>query len=472
MAKIDELLNSEMQVINMGLESFADSLKAQGVSAQHVIWRPPAGGNPEIIAILDKLNRSGIKELIDDANRKAVQILINAQPVLIDVLPASEVIPEMKSNLILHAGPPISWDRMAGPMRGAVMGALLYEGVAHDLGEAEHLAASGEIAFDPCHHHQTVGPMAGVVSSSMWVYVVKNKTNGNVAFCTLNEGLGKVLRFGAYSDEVITRLKWMEKTLAPALGEGVRKSGGIDIKELTARALTMGDECHNRNVAATSLFIRQLVPHLLATSIDKKTIREVIEFMSANDHSFLNLSMAACKASTDPIVGLKNSSIVSAMARNGTELGIRVAGLGKRWFTAPAGTPRGLYFPGYSEKDSCGDLGDSTVSEIAGIGGFAMACATAIVKFVGGSADDAIRYTREMYEITVGEHNTYLIPALDFRGTPVGVDLRLVNKINLLPLINTGIAHKHPGIGQIGAGILRAPKSCFEEALRKFDSLF
>jgi hypothetical protein len=252
----------------------------------------------------------------------------------------------------------------------------------------------------------------------------------------------------------------------------VRKSGGINIKDLTARALTMGDECHNRNVAATSLFIRELIPHLLATDVDRNTLQNVIQFISANDHSFLNLSMAACKASTDPIVGLKNSSIVSTMARNGTELGIRVAGLGERWFTAPAGTPKGLYFPGYDENDSCGDLGDSTVSEIAGIGGFAMACAPAIVKFVGGSADDAIRYTREMYEITAGEHNTYLIPALDFRGTPVGVDLRLVSKLNLLPFINTGIAHKEPGIGQIGAGILRAPKSCFEEALKTFGNLF
>jgi hypothetical protein len=469
---INRLLNSDLQVINMGLESFAFSLAEQGVSTQHVDWRPPGGGNPEIIAILDKLNRPGIKEQVDGANQKTVKIVVSAQPVLIDVRPASEAIPGMKKNLILHAGPPVGWEKMAGPMRGAVMGALLYEGMAHDLAGAEHLAESGQIEFDPCHHHRTVGPMAGVVSSSMWVYVVKNKTDGNVAFCTLNEGLGKVLRFGAYSDEVIARLKWMENTLAPALGEGVRKSGGINIKDLTARALTMGDECHNRNVAATSLFIRDLIPHLLATDVDRNTLQNVIQFISANDHSFLNLSMAACKASTDPIVGLKNSSIVSTMARNGTELGIRVAGLGERWFTAPAGTPKGLYFPGYDENDSCGDLGDSTVSEIAGIGGFAMACAPAIVKFVGGSADDAIRYTREMYEITAGEHNTYLIPALDFRGTPVGVDLRLVSKLNLLPFINTGIAHKEPGIGQIGAGILRAPKSCFEEALKTFGNLF
>jgi hypothetical protein len=472
MGKIDELFKAELNVVNLGLESFADSLHAQGVHVQHVDWKPPAGGDPEIIAILDKLDQPGIKGRIDAANRKATEIIINAQPVLIDILPASQVIPGMEKNLILHAGPPATWETMSGPVRGAVMGALIYEGLARDLSEAEKLAASGEIEFDPCHHHRTVGPMAGVVSASMSVYVVKNKTDGNTAYCTLNEGLGKVLRFGAYGTEVISRLKWMEEVLAPALQKGVRQAGGINVKDLTARALMMGDECHNRNVAGTSLLIRELTPHLAATDLDKETIKKVVEFISANDHSFLNLSMAACKASTDPIVGLENSSVVCTMARNGTELGIRVAGLGGKWYTAPAGIPKGLYFPGFTEKDSCGDLGDSTVSEVGGVGGFAMAAAPAIVKFVGGTASDALRFTKEMYEITVAEHRTYLIPILDFRGTPVGMDIRLVNRLNLLPFINTGIAHKDPGIGQIGAGLLRAPKACFKEALIDFGQLF
>lgn len=472
MGKINDLFKSELNIINLGLESFADSVDAQGVNVQHVDWKPPAGGNPKIIALLDKLGEPSIKVKIDRANEEAAEIIINAQPVLIDILPASEVIPGMDKNTILHAGPPIIWDRMCGPVKGAIMGALIYEGLAENLDEAEKLAVSGKITFDPCHHHQTVGPMAGVVSYSMYVYVVQNETSGNTAFCTLNEGLGKVLRFGAYSDEVIAKLKWMEKVLAPALQKGVRKSGGISVKDLTARALMMGDECHNRNVAATSLFIRSIIPHLLAADLDRETVKKVVEFISGNDHSFLNLSMAACKASTDPIVGMKNCSLVSTMARNGTELGIRVAGLGEKWFTAPAGMPKGLYFPGFTEEDSCGDLGDSTVSEIAAIGGSAMASAPAIVKFVGGTASDAIRYTKEMYEITVSEHRTYLIPALDFRGTPVGMDIRLINSLNLLPIINTGIAHKDPGIGQIGAGILRAPKICFEEALEDFSKLF
>jgi len=472
MDKIADLLKSRLKVINIGLESFSKSLKDQGVEVQHVDWRPPAGGNPEIISALDKLNNPEIKKKIEDANLKAVEMIINAQPVLVDILPAGEAIPGMDKELILHAGPPVTWDRMCGPVKGAVMGALIYEGLAKDLKEAEKLASSGRIKFDPCHHHQSVGPMAGVVSSSMYVYVVKNETNENTAFCTLNEGLGKVLRFGAYSKEVIEKLKWMEKVLTPALQKGVRKSGGINVKDITARALMMGDECHNRNVGATSLFIREIAPHLLDTDLDKNTIKKVLEFLSSNDHTFLNLSMAACKASTDPIVGFKNSTLVSTMARNGTELGIRVAGLGERWFTAPAGIPKGLYFPGYSEKDSNPDLGDSTVSEVAGIGGFAMASAPAIVKFVGGTPDDAVRYTREMYEITISEHKNYLIPFLNFRGTPVGMDIRLINQLDILPFINTGIAHKDPGVGQIGAGILRAPKECFQAALLEFAKLF
>jgi hypothetical protein len=472
MGKLGDLLKSEVAVVNVGAEFFADAIKRQGRTVQHVDWKPPCGGDPEIAGILDRLNRPEARGLIDEANKKATDLIINAQPVLVDVRPAHEVIAGMKKKLILHAGPPVRWEQMCGPVRGAVMGALIYEGLARDLKEAERLAASGEIEFDSCHHHQTVGPMAGVVSHSMYVYVVNNQTSGNTAFCTLNEGLGRVLRFGACSEDVIARLKWMEQVLAPALQKGVRQSGGVNLKDLTARALMMGDECHNRNVAGTSLFIKTLVPPLMATDVDKETIKKVIEFISANDHSFLNVSMAACKASTDPIVGLKHSSIVSTMARNGVELGIRIAGLGRRWFTAEAGIPKGLYFPGYSEQDSCRDLGDSTVSEIGGVGGFAMAAAPAIVKFVGGTAADAIRFTREMYEITAAEHTTYLIPPLDFRGTPVGVDIRLITRLNLLPIINTGIAHKIPGIGQIGAGMLRAPKSCFVEALREFNRLF
>ena len=411
---------------------------------------------------------SELSHRIDEANRRAVEQLMDSQPVLVGVSPAAEAIPGMTAKTILHAGPPITWERMCGPVCGAIMGALIYEGLAETTEEAQDLAASGAIRFRPCHHHQAVGPMAGVVSSSMPVWMVLNKSFGNFAFCTLNEGLGKVLRFGAYSREVVQRLKWIEKVLGPSLQKAVLASGGINLKNIIAQALQMGDECHNRNVAATTLFLKEILPHLLDSDLERSVVKEVSDFIAGNVHFFLNLSMAACKATADSILGLRDSTVVNAMARNGTEFGLRVAGLGGRWFTASAGIPKGLYFPGYTEEDANPDLGDSTIAETAGIGGFAMASAPAIVKFVGGTPADAQGYTREMYEICVSKHRDLQLPALDFLGTPVGIDVRRVVETGIAPIINTGIAHREAGIGQIGAGILRAPMECFQEALIAF----
>jgi len=407
-----------------------------------------------------------LRDSINQANAEAAERMIAAEPVLVDIRPATEVIPGFSGKMILHAGPPITWDRMCGPVRGAVLGAAVYEGWAADLAGAEELAASGEITFDPCHHHSTVGPMSGVVSPSMWVFCVKNVTHGNMAYCTLNEGLGKVLRFGANDSAVISRLKWIEEMLAPSLAQAVRLSNGINLKAMIAQALLMGDECHNRNVAATNLFLKETLPFLLESDLEKSAIKKVTDFIAGNVHFFLNLSMPASKATADTIAGAKNCSLMSAMARNGTDIGIRVAGLGDRWFVASAGMPEGLYFPGFSEKDANPDLGDSTISETAGIGGFAMASAPAIVQFTGGKPADAIRFTREMYEISYGRHRAYQIPALDFAGTPIGVDIRKVVETGITPIINTGIAHREPGIGQIGAGLLYAPLEPFEEALK------
>jgi hypothetical protein len=464
--RINELWQGKLQVISMGLKSFTESMAAQGAGVIHVDWRPPAGGDPQMLAVIDSLK--SFEKKITEANDRAIELMISAEPVLIDLRPAREVIPGMNDNLILHAGPPIGWDKMCGPMRGAIAGALIYEGKAKSLEDAERIAASGEVEFSPCHHHRAVGPMTGIVSPSMWVWCLENKTQGNPAFATLNEGLGKVLRFGANTPDVITRLKWMETTLAPALASAVRRSGGINIKSLISQALLMGDECHNRNVAATGLFLRAITPHLLATDLDKETIAQIFQFISGNDHFFLNLSMAASKAAVDPLMGLEYSTIMCAMARNGVTIGIRVAGLGDRWFTAPAGEPKGFYFPGYSALDGCLDLGDSTITETAAIGGFAMASAPAIVKFVGGVPADAIRYTREMYEICWGVNRDFQLPALDFRGTPTGVDILKVVETGVTPIINTGVAHRDPGIGQIGAGILRANMICFKDALMEF----
>lgn len=404
---------------------------------------------------------------IREANKIAVERLLKSKPVLVGIGRAVEIIPGMDDNMILHAGPPLSWDRMCGPMKGAIAGALIYEGRAENYEDAVKLAKSGEIKFEPCHHHSTVGPMTGVVSPSMPVFIIENETYGNKAFCTMNEGLGKVLRFGAYSMDVIERLKWMEKTLYPALKEAL-KIAKIDLKQIIAKALHMGDECHNRNVAATSLFLSEIVSLLLCTTLEKKVINDVVRFIKGNPHFFLNLSMPACKSMADQMAGIEYSTIVTAMARNGVEFGIRISSLGDEWFTAPAPMPIGLYFPGYSEKDANPDLGDSTITETAGLGGFAMAAAPAIVQFTGGSPKDALNATREMREITVMENPSFSIPMLDFRGTPTGIDLLKVVETGITPRINTGIAHKEPGIGQIGAGLVRAPMECFKKAIKRY----
>jgi hypothetical protein len=452
----DPLLERPPEVINVGAELFADSLVAQGVSVTRVDWQPP--GAPEALGRL-------WTEGVDAANRKAVSALLAAHPVLVDVRPAIDVVPGMTPDTILHAGPPIDWARMSGPLRGAVVGALLLEGVARTAAEAERRAASGAVRFEPCHHHAAVGPMAGITTASMPVFVVENRAAGNRAYSTLNEGLGKVLRYGAFSDEVLDRLHWFRAVLGPALGEAVRRAGGLDVRATIAQALQMGDECHNRNRAASALLIKALAPHVAALGLPAAERERILAFAGGNEHFFLNLGMAACKAAADAAHGVPGSSLVTTMARNGTDFGIRVSGLGDRWFTAAAATPVGLYFSGYGPADANPDIGDSAITETAGIGGFAMGGAPAIVQFVGGTPADALRYTRLMYEITVAESETYRLPALDFRGTPTGIDVRLVMQTGILPQINTGIAHRQPGVGQIGAGLVNPPRACFEAAL-------
>lgn len=402
---------------------------------------------------------------IDRANQEAVSRILEGQPVLIDVAPAAAVIPQMRRNLLLHAGPPISWERMSGPLRGAVIGGILYEGLAADDADATRLAASGEIAFTPCHHHGAVGPMAGVTTASMPVFVVENRRFGNRTYSTLNEGYGKVLRYGAYSADVLERLRWINEVLGPAVGRALRALGGIDMKNLIAQQLQMGDEGHNRNKAGSALLARLLAPALADLGLKRTDLGRILRYFAETDLAVLNPVMAACKALLDPAHGVPGSTLVTAMARNGTDFGIRVSGLGDRWFTAPAEVPAGLFFPGFSQEDANPDIGDSTITETAGIGAFAMAAAPAIVQFVGGTPQMALEATQEMYEITVAENSAWGIPQLGFRGTPTGIDVRKVVRTGITPRVNTGIAHSQAGIGQVGAGLVRPPMACFEAAL-------
>ena len=404
----------------------------------------------------------------DQANQTAFERLTSARPILKGIRRASEVVPGMKKNLLMHAGPPIEWARMSGPMRGAVIGGLIFEGLAKDEKSAIGMVEAGEVEFDPCHHHQSVGPMAGVTTYSMMVYELENVTHGNWAYSNLNEGYGKVLRYGAYAPEVIDKLRWMNETMGPLLADALAKSDGLDIRALLAEALHMGDEGHNRNKAGSLIFTRLLAPLITKVAGDSLVASDVIEFLGSNALSVLNPVMAACKAMADAAHGVEGSSMVTTMARNGTDFGIRVSGLGSQWFTEPVEKPDGLYFSGYTSDDASGDIGDSTITETAGIGAFAMASAPAIVTFISGTPQDAINATLEMYEITVGEHAAFTIPPLDFRGSPAGIDIRKVIELGIVPRVNTGIAHKDAGVGQVGAGLVRPPMKIFEDAIVAF----
>jgi hypothetical protein len=411
----------------------------------------------------------GIADRIDAANAEAVRRMLAGDPWLIDVVPAREALSRLRDRTILHAGPPIGWERMCGPMRGAVTGIAVLEGWASDLTEAERLCEAGAFALEPNHHHGCVGPMTGMTTPSQMLMVVENRAFGNHAYCAINEGLGKVMRFGGNDAEVLDRIRWLTTDLGPLLGAALRRMGGIALKPLIARGLTMGDEMHQRNVACSSLLLRQLAPAMARVAADGEVLARALAFIGGNDQFHLNVAMAMGKAIMDPVRGIDGSTIVTAMCRNGTDFGIHVAATGDRWFTAPVEMPAGLYFPGYSAADANPDMGDSAIVETVGLGGFAMAAAPAVVGFVGaGRASDAARFTDSMREITFAESPDWTIPALDHRGVPVGIDIRRVVETGIMPTINTGIAHRKPGIGQVGAGIVTAPRGCFTAALEAF----
>ena len=405
-------------------------------------------------------------EKIENANAESLRRMLRADPVLVDVQPAGRIIKGLGEGVILHSGPPIAWERMCGPMQGAVCGIAVFEGWADDLRQAQNAAATGRFTFHPNHHFGAVGPMTGMTTVSQPVFLVENRAFGNRAFCTINEGLGKVMRFGGNDAEVLNRLRWIADVLGPALSTALRQCGGVPLKGLIARGLAMGDEMHQRNIACSSLLLREIAPSLAVTVGDSKRLAEIFAFIAGNDQFFLNIAMAMAKAITDPAKGIAGSTVVTSMCRNGTDFGVQVSATGDDWFTAPVEVPTGMYFPGYSERDANPDMGDSAIVETIGLGGFAMATAPAVAGFVGGgSASEASQYTRAMYEITIGRNPDWTMPNLDYAGVPTGIDIRKVLRTGILPYINTGIAHREPGIGQVGAGIARAPLACFEQAL-------
>ncbi|HET7385970.1 MAG TPA: DUF1116 domain-containing protein [Nocardioidaceae bacterium] len=442
-----------------GADLFATAVEDQALPVTRVDWQPPMEGTVADLAVVaaDPLRR--------DANARAVQAVLDVQAMVVGLAPASEVLGLGKGEF-LHAGPPLTWERASGPMRGALMGAAAFEGLVEDPEDAAKLFEAGDaVSFEPCHHRSTVGPMAGVVSGSMWMWVLEDPTTGRRAYCSLNEGLGKVLRYGAYSAEVLDRLAWMRDVLGPVLATAMEQADPIDATGILTQMLQMGDEGHNRNRAGSLMLLRDLAPALVRAGRPGEQVGRILEFIGGNEHFFLNVGMPACKLALDAARDIEGSTMVVAMARNGTDFGIQVAGTDDTWFTGPAQLADGLFLGDYGPEDANPDIGDSAITETAGLGGLAMATAPAIVRFVGGTVPDALATTRRMYDITAGENPAYAIPILEFRGAPTGIDVTAVVRSGVLPQINTGMAGRIAGTGQVGAGLVTPPMECFTQAV-------
>lgn len=456
------LLQTPPAVITAGIDLMAQALSDQAVEVVPVEFTPAAYDDPEVLPALTKVLAD---PRLPEANAQAVQKMIDVRAMVVDVVPAGAEL-GMKRGDFFHAGPPITWERASGPMRGALIGAMMFEGLAADPEEAERKLESGEgITLSPCHDHDAVGPMAGVVSPRMYLFKLRDESTGNVAYCSLNEGLGKVLRYGAYNDEVITRLNWMADVLGPVLQAAVRATGPIDATAIVGQMVQMGDEGHNRNRAGTLMLLREILPALVSSDFDAADIAEVCRFVGANDHFFLNVVMPVGKLMGMAASGIPGSSVVTVMCRNGTDFGVKVSGTGDEWFTGPAQTPDGLFLAGFDEDDANPDIGDSAITETMGIGGMVMATAPAIVRLVGGAVPDALETTARMYEITEGENPNFAVPILEFRGSPTGIDVARVLRTGILPQINTGMAGRVAGTGQVGAGLVNPPLECFTQAI-------
>lgn len=467
---VNALFGQELEVINVGLELFRDDLRAQDVKVRQVRFAPPAGGSAQALEALDFLAQPGIAEKISAANEEAVERILKSQPVLVGFDQAIHVVPGMKENMILHAGPPIRYEDMCGAMQGAVTGALVFEGLAGDLEEADRLARSGAIEFSPCHEHAAVGSMAGVTSAHMYVHIVENKTYGNLSYTNLSEQLSKILRFGANDQSVIDRLVWMRDVEGPILKEAMElcraETGGIDLRLMLSQALHMGDEAHNRNDAGTALLIQALTPYILRTHFSEEEKLELFRFVASSAYFSGPTWMAAAKNCMDAAHGVEYSTIVTTMCRNGVEFGVRVSGMpGNSWFTGPAQMVVGPMFAGYTPADAGLDIGDSAITETFGLGAHCLAAAPATTALIGGTIHDAVEICKRAYEITTAENPNITIPFLNMRGIPTGIDIRKVLEAGALPTIDTAIAHKDAGIGMIGAGITHPPMECFVSAV-------
>jgi len=460
-------LPGEVRVLNLGLPLFGDAVRAQGAAAVDVDWRIPAGGHPELVAALERLYGPGSAR-VEAGNREVVRRLDEGAPVLLGIAPAAEVVPGLDARTVLHCGPPLDWEDFCDPLRRSVRASVLAERWASSPEEAERLVATGGVRLEPANHHATVVPMATTLGPSAPVVVVENPQGGNRACSGLNQGPGATAWFGMDAPAAVDRLVWLRDAAAPVLAAALAAAGPVELFPLVAQGLQMGDDVHMRTQATTNLLLRHLLPRLVA--VDSPHLVEVARFLSGNHLFFLNLAMAAAKAVADWAGQVADSSVVVGMARNGTTFGIQLAGTGDAWFVAPA-PPVGsaLYYPGFGPEVSAPDIGDSAVLELVGLGGPAAAASPAVAAFLGGTMADAVAATQAADHVCAGRSSRFKLPLLDFRGTPIGVDVRKAVELGITPSVNTGILHATAGTGQVGAGIAEAPIECFRRALLALD---
>ena len=460
-------LPDQVRVVNVGLPLFGDAVRQQGAEAVDVDWQIPAGGREDLVAALARLYGDAAA-VVDGANAEVLRRLDDGAPLLVRVGTAEREIPGMGPRALLHPGPPIEWRDWCDPLRRSARAVVMAEGWASDPSEAERRISNGDVRLSSASEHAAAIPMASVLGPSAPVLVVENPQGGNLGFSGVNQGPGATPWFGVDTPEAVERLVFLREAVGPVLDAAIRDTGPIDVFALVAQGLQMGDDAHMRIQATTNLFLRHLMASL--AGVDHPARVEVARFLSSNHLLFLNVAMAAAKAVADWASDIPGSSMVTGMARNGTTFGIRVSGTGGRWFVAPApwvGDP--LFHPGYGPEDAAPDIGDSAVLELLGLGGAAAAASPAVAAFVGGSMADAVATTEAVARICVGLSRRFRLPYLDLRGSPLGVDVRRVVETQVTPAITTGILHRDSGVGQIGAGVARAPLGVFEEAMLALD---
>lgn len=457
-------LPDAVEVVNVGLPMFADAVRAQGRPVEHVDWRPPAGGDPEAIRALTRLRGEGAAD-VDAANAEVLRRLDTGVPFLVGVEAAAAVVPGVEGRMLLHCGPAIGWEDVADPLRRSMRAAAVAEGWAADPAEADELLASGAVRLEPANLHDTVVPMASAVGPSAPVLVVEMETpDGTVrTFAPINQGPGETAWFGRDTPAAVERLLLLRDVAGPAVAEILGRTGPLDVLAVATQGIAMGDDLHMRTQAATNLLVRTWLPHVAA--LPDHLRERFAQFLGGNHLFFLTLAMASARALTAWAGRVEGSSIVTTMSRNGTTFGIRLAGSDHWHVTASPPVGEALYYAGHGPDDAAPDIGDSAVLELVGLGGPAAGNSPAVAAFLGGTMADAARATETFRRICVGASSRFVLPALGFSGTPVGVDVRAVVELGLTPKVTTGILAARSGEGQVGAGVATAPLDCFVAAL-------